>query len=80
MIHGRISDTSKASSDETLAAISIFAIIPGLFGLSDEFISHMKGVVQLLNIRGGYQSLSSNPWLQVTVRWYVKPSFGKDLA
>ncbi|KIX10058.1 uncharacterized protein Z518_01139 [Rhinocladiella mackenziei CBS 650.93] len=76
-INTRFSDTSTAVSNEVLAAIALLVMVPALGESVEEIQIHLHGMLQLLRLCGGLESMGDSSWVRVVVR--CQPSIPVDI-
>lgn len=75
IVNRRVSeaDRSDKARDVTIRAVASLAIISGYQGKSEHWHVHMQGLLNLVDIAGGQESLF--PGTLDVIRWYVFESF-----
>lgn len=69
LINERITDSSKALTDETMGAITLLVTGQTCQGDYDEMGIHMRGLTQLVRKRGGLKHLGMGGILAGEVMW-----------
>ncbi|TAQ91467.1 hypothetical protein B7494_g162 [Chlorociboria aeruginascens] len=69
MVAQRVSSLNKATIDGVIAAISGICCYSFKTWNLDNWYTHMKGVREIIRLRGGIDSLNSNPRLRHCVSW-----------
>jgi hypothetical protein len=57
LVNQRMAEASTALTDETLAALCILVTVQKIMGEYDEMKIHLRGLLQMVHIRGGLESL-----------------------
>lgn len=57
LVNQRMAEASKTLTDETLAAVCILVTVQKSLGECDEMKIHLRGLLQMVRIRGGLESL-----------------------
>jgi len=68
-INAALMDPKRAVSDAVIGAVVKMAAYESIFGDTDAFSSHMKGVQMMLKLRGGLSSLGLNGLLERMLVW-----------
>ena len=69
IINGRAKDISKVLTDESLAAIALLVTGQTCQGDYNEMNIHMRGLLQLVGMRGGLESLGMSGLLAGEILW-----------
>lgn len=68
-INAGLADPKKATSDAMIMAVAKMAAYESIFGNSDHFAAHMKGLQLMLKMRGGLSTLGLSGLLERMVVW-----------
>ena len=68
-INGALEDSSRATSDQLIAAVAKMAIYEALFGSQEIFNTHMTGLLRMVSLRGGLPSLGLDGLLERVLLW-----------
>lgn len=68
-INTAIGVPQRSTSDQLIIAVMLLAAYEALHGQRDLYHVHMKGMVQMINIRGGLPGLGMNGYLEAFVLW-----------
>lgn len=93
-INAALGDPKRACSDPLICAVLLMAAHEGLQGSRQNYDIHMKGLIQMINLRGGLSAINdSKPFLGPFIAWqdtniatilrtplYHKMALGAELA
>ena len=65
LINERLAEEAEATSDATLAAVGALTVLEVLYGSRAESEKHMDGLVAIVNLRGGINTLHTGPQLLI---------------
>ncbi|EME40841.1 hypothetical protein DOTSEDRAFT_74411 [Dothistroma septosporum NZE10] len=69
-INGALRDPERGTCDAVIGAVLLLATDEGLQGQIESYHAHMRGLVQMINIRGGLISLNRRQlYLESLVKW-----------
>lgn len=69
-LNSAIQDPERAISDPLLVAVLILATHEGFQGSVDNYHIHMRGLIQMINMRGGLHKLDeSQPYIKKLIIW-----------
>ncbi|KAH8800429.1 hypothetical protein F5884DRAFT_810319 [Xylogone sp. PMI_703] len=70
LVNTRMADVALAISDENICAVAICAGVEFHYGYPENFILHMRGLEQMIKIRGGLETLRRrSPLLELFITW-----------
>ena len=73
LLQSRINDPELALRDTTIAVVVTLVMVSALVGHVSVVKKHMKGLDQIITLRGGMRELAKNAQLQIKVCRYVAP-------
>ena len=65
LINERLAEEAEATSDVTLAAVAALTTLEVMFGSRAEGEKHLDGLVAMVNLRGGINTLNTGPQLLI---------------
>jgi hypothetical protein len=68
-INTALEDTSRATSDQLIAAVAKMASYEALFGERSSFNTHMTGLLRMVSLRGGLPALGLDGLLERILLW-----------
>ena len=68
-INKALEDSSRATSDQLIAAVALMAKYEALFGDRSIFNTHMTGLLRMVSLRGGLPSLGLDGLLERMLLW-----------
>lgn len=68
-VNKALADPNKATTDATIMAVAKLAAYESIFGDSDVFSAHMRGLQMMLKMRGGLTMLGLNGFLERMLVW-----------
>lgn len=71
LLRDKLSDSDAQPSNGTIAAVVSLALMADKFGDVDSAEKHVRGLSQMVHLRGGIESFQTNPHLQLKICRYA---------
>ena len=69
-INRALESTQRACSDQLIFAVANLAIFEAVFGNRDIYHIHMRGLLRMIDLRGGLPTMGYNGYLEKVLLWY----------
>jgi len=71
LLRDKLADSDAQPSNGTIASVVSLALMADKFGDVDSAEKHVRGLYQMVNLRGGIESFQTNPQLQLKICRYA---------
>jgi hypothetical protein len=71
LLRDKLADSDAQPSNGTIASVVSLALMADKFGDFDSAEKHVRGLFQMVHLRGGIESFQSNPQLQLKICRYA---------